>query len=64
MAYDKKNEGCAGQGHTGMTRYPAENAPVEKNGGNSAIHDGVSYEQSPASMYGGEAGSLKKSKGM
>ena len=56
-------EGYQGQGHTGFTKYPAESAPVAKNGGNSAEHDGVVSEQSPESMFGGSAGSLGKSKG-
>ena len=55
-------EGYAGQGHTGYSKYDAANAPVESNGGNTAEHDGIATEQSPESMYGGNEGSLKKSK--
>ena len=61
MASEK--EGQSGIGHTGTTRYPAEGAPVDANGGNEAIHDGVATEQSPGSMYGGGQGSLEKAKG-
>lgn len=54
--------GRSGIGHTGTTKYPAENAKVEKHGGNNAEQDGVITEQSPESMYGGNEGSLGKSK--
>lgn len=43
---EKKN-GTKGMGHTGETKYGAENAPVIQNGGNDAIHNGVVTEQSP-----------------
>ena len=55
-------EGKKGQGHTGYSKYDAGSAPQVNNGGNDAIHDGVTTEQSPESMYGGGEGSLKKSK--
>ncbi len=57
-------DGQNGIGHTGYSKYDAEGAPVEKHGGNTAEQDGVVSEQSPASMYGGSEGSLKKSTGV
>ena len=63
MAYKKGEAGTCGIGDTGTTKYGAEGAPVEKNGGNSAEQEGITSEQSPESMYGGSQGSLGKSKG-
>lgn len=60
---DNSQAGRSGIGHTGTTKYPAENAKVRKNGGNDAKHDSVRREQSPGSMYGGSQGSLGKAKG-
>lgn len=55
-------EGTTGIGHTGTTKYPAENAKVSKEP-NDALHNGSTSEQSPESMYKGSEGSLNKSKG-
>lgn len=42
MPRNNQNEpGYSGIGHTGTTKYPAENAPVIKNGGNDAKHDHI-----------------------
>lgn len=56
------DEGRKGIGDTGYSKYDAAKAPVVRNGGNDAEHDGISSEQTPESMYGGTAGSLGKSK--
>lgn len=37
----KHGIGTDGMGIETMTRYPAENAPVKKHGGNDAIHNGI-----------------------
>jgi hypothetical protein len=50
------NQGYKGQGHSGTTRYPAESAPVVKNGGNEAIHDGVETSEHPHTPQSGSYG--------
>jgi len=62
MAYGEK-AGTCGIGHTGTTKYGAESAKVEQYGGNEHIEDGIESNVSPASMYGGDSGSLGKAKG-
>lgn len=39
MAYEKCPEGDGTPTSKSYTRYPAEGAPMKKNGGNDAIHD-------------------------
>ena len=46
----EKNPGNKGIGHTGETRYPAENAPVTKNGGNTPIQDHIESKVPKSSM--------------
>ena len=55
--------GQTGIGDTGFSKYDADNAPVIKNGGNDAIQDHVTTEQSMGSVYGGDNRSIGKAKG-
>lgn len=45
-----KETGTIGQGYGGESKYDAANAPVDKFGGNSAIHDGIVTEQAPGKV--------------
>ena len=48
--YPAGTTGTKGQGYKGESKYDAANAPVVKNGGNSAIQDGVRSETAPKNM--------------